>query len=202
MSSPLQNRATPFGEIVAVTARGGMMGNRGGRLHDADRRLGRRRWASKAWICCVLDFKGRRRRVMGPSYTEIFFLDEAVAMAAGHRPCFECRRLEAQAFAAAWAAAFGLAAPPRAPEMDARLHAERLAPRAMGEAGALPAGAMFAIGGTAWLRVTDGARAWGWDGYGPRAPLPAGPVEVLTPAAMLGALRHGFRPRLHPGASD
>ena len=99
MSSPLQNRVTPFGDIAAVSARGGMMGNRGGRLHGPERRLGRRRWASRAWICCELAFRGRQRVVMGESYTELFFLDEAVALAAGHRPCFECRRREARAVA-------------------------------------------------------------------------------------------------------
>ena len=110
MSSPLANRVDPSGAIQAVAARGTLMGNRGGRIHLAadpetgeGPRLGRRRWASRQWICCVLAFKGRRRQVMGPGYTELFFLDEATALAAGHRPCFECRRAEALAFAEAWA---------------------------------------------------------------------------------------------------
>jgi len=117
----LQNRVTPFGEIVATPARGLSMGNRG-ILHDDRRRLGRRRWTHKAWICCVTEFRGRRRQVMAPGrYTELFFLDEAVALAAGHRPCFECRRAAANAFAACWGGE------PRAPDMDRVLHAERLA---------------------------------------------------------------------------
>lgn len=200
MSSPLQNRVTPFGDIAAVSARGGMMGNRGGRLHGPERRLGRRRWASRAWICCELAFRGRQRVVMGESYTELFFLDEAVALAAGHRPCFECRRREARAFAAAWAEAFDLPAPPRAPDMDARLHAERLGPRRRGAPAALPEGAMFAVGAQAFLRIAEGARAWSWSGYGACAPAPEVMAEILTPPAMVAALRHGFRPRLHPSA--
>ncbi|MGF1545421.1 MAG: hypothetical protein ACFB00_13165 [Parvularculaceae bacterium] len=91
------------------------MGNRGGRLHDPKtKRLTRRRWASKRWISCVLDFKGRHREVMGPGYTELFFLDEATALAAGHRPCFESRRADAIAFAAAWALARGRYGPAKA----------------------------------------------------------------------------------------
>jgi hypothetical protein len=84
----LQNRVTPFGEFIATLARGTMMGNRGGRLHGAQRQLGTRRWASKQWICCKLDFSDRHRTVWGDGYTELFFLDEVTAFAAGHRPCF------------------------------------------------------------------------------------------------------------------
>ncbi len=90
---PLQNRVLPDGQIVAHSARGAFMGNRGGRFHDPETRtLTTRRWASRQWIICVLDFKHRHREVMGHGYTELFFLDEVTALAAGHRPCFECRR--------------------------------------------------------------------------------------------------------------
>src|SRR5436305_15061795 len=123
---PLQNRVTPAAELVAVPVRGLFMGNRGGRLHRDDRRLGSRRWTSRAWICCLLEFKGRHRAVWGDSYTELFFLDEPTALAAGHRPCFECRRRDAMRFAASWAAARNEPVPPRAAEMDRVLHAERL----------------------------------------------------------------------------
>jgi len=92
---PLQNRVDPFGELFADRSRGLFLGNRGGRLHDDDRALGRRRWASRQWICCRLEFKDRHRKVWGKSYTELFFLDEVTALAAGHRPCFECRRNDA-----------------------------------------------------------------------------------------------------------
>ena len=92
---PLQNRVDPFGELFADSARGRFFGNRGGRFHTDDRTLTRRRWVSRTWICCVLEFKNRHRDVWGRSYTELFFLDEVTALAAGHRPCFECRRRDA-----------------------------------------------------------------------------------------------------------
>ena len=108
---PLQNRVDPWGELHAVAARGTMMGNRGGRIHDEHRSLGARRWTSRRWICCELAFKGWWRPVMGRGYTELFFLDEVTALAAGHRPCFECRRAEAKAFAAAFSAGQGASSP-------------------------------------------------------------------------------------------
>ncbi len=96
---PLQNRVTPFGDIIAHEARGMLMGNRGGRIHDpATKTLTHRRWTSRRWIACLTAFKGRDRTVMGQGYTELFFLDEVTALAAGHRPCFECRRESARAF--------------------------------------------------------------------------------------------------------
>jgi hypothetical protein len=103
---PLQNRVTPFGDIVAIPQRGMFTGNRG-IIHDpATQTLLRKRWASKAWLICPCDYKDRRRNVMaGRSWTELFFLDEAVALAAGHRPCFLCRREAAESFRAAWAVA-------------------------------------------------------------------------------------------------
>ena len=99
---PLQNRVTPYGDIIAVSARGTLMGNRG-RLHDAIGRVVRRQVSSySAWVTCLLAFKGRRRTVMAPGrYTELFFLDEATALSAGHRPCGECRRADYRRFKAA-----------------------------------------------------------------------------------------------------
>jgi hypothetical protein len=125
--SPLQNRVTPFGDIVAIPQRGMFTGNRG-IIHDpATKTLLRKRWASKAWLICRCDYKGRRRDVMaGRSWTELFFLDEAVALAAGHRPCFLCRREAAESFRAAWAVAAEMGKPPAA-AMDAVLHRERMA---------------------------------------------------------------------------
>jgi hypothetical protein len=120
---PLQNRVSPFGELVASPTRGTLMGNRGGRLHDAQRRLGTRRWTSKAWICCQLAFNNRHRTVWGDGYTELFFLDEVTAFAAGHRPCFECRRKDAEPFAALFS---GDRTRATAAAMDKVLHAERL----------------------------------------------------------------------------
>ncbi|MEO0681718.1 MAG: hypothetical protein AAF192_15035 [Pseudomonadota bacterium] len=203
MERPLQNRVSPFGEILARPERGEMFGNRGGRIHDPlTQRLSRRRWASKAWICCVLSFKGRARQVMGPGYTELFFLDEATALAAGHRPCFECRRADATAFAAAWARAQGLAAPPRAPAMDDVLHAQRRGARARARAEDLPAGVLFFDEADAvFLKREADVLPWGWDGYGRPRAAPGGEVGVLTPSAVADALAAGFRPRLHPSAS-
>src|SRR5688572_26480781 len=126
---PLQNRVTPEGEVIATAHRGLMMGNRGGLFHLPDQTLGARRWATRQWIACVLDFKGRRREVMQEGYTELFFLDEATALAAGHRPCFECRRRDAQSFAEKWAQAKS-GGIPKAPEMDVVLQNERLDGRA------------------------------------------------------------------------
>ncbi len=120
---PLQNRVDPFGELFATPARGTLLGNRGGKIHTDDRKLNRRRWASRQWICCVLDFKNRQRDVWGRYYTELFFLDEVTAFAAGHRPCFECRRKDAERFAALFS---GKAERASAPAMDKILHAERL----------------------------------------------------------------------------
>ena len=120
LTMPLQNRVDPDGNLIAVAARGTLMGNRGGRFHTDDKKLTSRRWVSRQWICCVLDFHGRHRDVWGHSYTELFFLDEVTALAAGHRPCFECRRKDAQVFAALFPGG------PRAADMDRILHAERL----------------------------------------------------------------------------
>jgi len=113
---PLPNRVDPFGNLFADPARGLIFGNRGGRFHRDDRTLGARRWVSRRWICCVLEFKGRHRKVWGAGYTELFFLDEPTAFAAGHRPCFECRRADALAFAAAFPGEQGTAR--RADDID------------------------------------------------------------------------------------
>jgi hypothetical protein len=198
MERPLTNRVRPDGGVVAHPAQGTLMGNRGGALTDGSGAL-RRRWASRAWICCVLAFKGRRKDVTGPGYTALFFLDEATALAAGHRPCFECRRAEARAFAVAMAAGLGRREPLRAPEMDCVLHAERLRAGPQVDPLALPPGAMIAADGGFLLVVTGGVRRWAFEGYGPLAPAP--PVaRLLTPAAALAALAAGYAPRLHSSA--
>ncbi len=200
---PLQNRVAPTGEIAADPARGTMMGNRGGRLHTPDRRLGSRRWASRQWICCVLSFRGRQRSVMGPNtYTELFFLDEATALAAGHRPCFECRRRDAVPFGKA----IGRTVPPRAAEMDAILHRERLLPSGgkrthAAPVSALPDGVMLSIDGRCHLLWGDRLRPWTFAGYG--APVSAtglAEVDVLTPRTVVAAIRCGYRPDVHPSA--
>jgi hypothetical protein len=204
---PLQNRVTPEGLIISHAARGLMMGNRGGRLHDETRMLGARRWASKQWIACRLDFRGRQREVMGPnSYTELFFLDEATALAAGHRPCFECRRQDARRFVEAWAEARGLRRRPSAPEMDNVLHAERLGPGGgkrtfRARLGDLPDGTMARGPSAPWLRYGD--RMLGWTPAGYRDPRPLDPdcvVEVLTPESIMAVVKTGYVPMVHESA--
>lgn len=175
-----------------------MMGNRG-ILHDERRTLGRRRWTHKAWICCVTEFRGRRRQVMAPGrYTELFFLDEAVALAAGHRPCFECRRAAAKAYSACWGGS------PRAGEMDRVLHAERLDGRRrrihIREFADLPDGAFVSRDGAAWLVRGTMMLRYAPGGYDAATKRPAGAVKVLTPPATLRALRAGYAPLLHPSA--
>jgi hypothetical protein len=199
---PLQNRVTPFGELVADSARGLFMGNRGGRLHDDARKLTARRWASKQWICCALDFKGRRRAVWGDSYTELFFLDEVTALAAGHRPCFECRRADAIAFAEAWAVAYERRM--AAAQMDAILHRGRLVGRGkrvyQSFFSHLPDGAMITAGGFAFAVKGNSLLPWSPSGYGAPLPRPEGTVTMLTPPPILAVLLAGYRPRWHPSA--
>lgn len=200
----LQNRVRPDGVIEAVSARGTMMGNRGGCFHRPDRTLKRRQWASRQWICCVLSFKGRQRRVFSPGlYTELFFLDEATALAAGHRPCFECRRGDATAFAEAWARSHGATEPPRAPDMDVVLHGQRLASAATSSlrrarVSDLPDG-VFVRSEEGLSLVIDGRlRRWTHAGYeDARAADAAGEAEVVTPWAIVVTLDAGYRPVLH-----
>lgn len=204
---PLQNRVTPFGDIVAVSARGLFTGNRG-IIHDpATRTLTRRRWTTRAWIICRCDYKGIRRPVMAQrSWTELFFLDEATALSAGHRPCFLCRREAAHAFRETWGAG-NRAGLPKAQDIDLRLHAERherggkrLHPL-KGPLAALPDGAMVASCGAAYLVRGGGTLLWQPDGY--RRADPPRPVDgLLTPPSTLAALAAGYRAVLHPTAFD
>ena len=193
---PLQNRVTPFGDVVAVPERGLLYGNRGC-LHDRDGRIVRHADGIR-WIACVLEFKGRRRHPLRRPgrFTELFFLDEATALAAGHRPCFECRRADAERFRDAWPGG----ARRRATEMDAILDVERRGPRPRSPAGGLPAGAMVDVAGQAHLVVDGGLRRWSAGGYGGLQPSPVEPVAVLTPASIVAVLRAGYRPLLHPTA--
>jgi hypothetical protein len=203
---PLQNRVTPFGEIVAVPERGLFTGNRG-IIHDpATRTLLNRRWTTKAWITCLCEFRGRRREVMTRrGWTELFFLDEATALAAGHRPCFYCRRADAVRFRDAWATGNGIARP-LAPTMDATLHAERLErrakrlhplPRPIAD---LPDGTMVAAGGEAHLVADGRLLCWSPAGYRPADPLPICEA-MITPPSTVAALAAGYRPVLHPSAA-
>jgi hypothetical protein len=202
---PLQNRVDPFGHLFAAPVRGTLMGNRGGRIHTDNRTLTARRWASRQWICCVLDFRGRQRDVWGRFYTELFFLDEPTAFAAGHRPCFECRRKDAEAFAEGWRQAFGLRERPHAPDIDDRLHAERLDGRAKRlcrrKLDDLPDGAFFVLEERPYAVRGGSLLRWSPNGYDARKRKPKGvTVDVLTPPAILSVLAAGYRPRWHPSA--
>jgi hypothetical protein len=193
---PLQNRVDPFGELFATPARGTLMGNRGGKFHADGKRLTSRRWASRQWICCVLAFKNRQRDVWGRFYTELFFLDEVSAFAAGHRPCFECRRRDALAFAAVFPGARN------ARGMDEILHAERLDGKAKRlhrrELETVPNGAMIAIDGEAFAVRDKRLLRWTPQGYAGSRSRPRGiEVDVLTPPSILAVLTAGYGPQWH-----
>jgi hypothetical protein len=209
MRMPLQNRVEPTGRIVAVADRGLMLGNRGC-LHGQGRELGVSRWRSKLWICCVLDWKDVQRDPMPPGrWTALFFLDEVTALAAGHRPCGYCRRGDYLDFARAWQAARGLPERPKAVEMDAVLHAERVdrMRRQRTHAGTLdelPDGVMIRADGGPALLVGGAPWPWSFGGYAQPGSLPrcqpGAAAEVLTPPAIVAAIRAGYRPMVHPTA--
>ena len=205
LTMPLQNRVDPFGNIHAVSARGTMMGNRGGRMHDPATRTLNRRYASKRWICCVCEFRGRRREVMGRSYTELFFLDEVTAFAAGHRPCAECRRTDFLRFADMWRKVFGVSSRRIADEMDALLHRERCVSGAGGiaigrdDAMALPGGAFVSSSGGAIAKKGKQFLPWSFSGYGASLPL-EGSLRLLTPPSIVRLFESGYAPRFHPSA--
>ncbi len=170
------------------------MGNRGGRIHRDDRTLGAGRWKTKHWLICVCAFKDRRRDVWGKFYTELFFLDEPTALAAGHRPCFECRRQAAKAFLA------GFPGSPRGVDaMDEALHRERVENRAKptwrARLSELPDGAMIAREGRAHAVRAGALLPWSFAGYGTPALLqPAAIADVLTPPSTVATLKGGYRP--------
>ncbi|MGR3374417.1 hypothetical protein [Pseudooceanicola nanhaiensis] len=200
----LQNRVLPTGEIRAIPARGTFTGNRGV-LHDDQRRLGTARWRHKAWITCALQFKDFHRVPMTPGrWTELFFLDEAVALAAGHRPCAYCRRPAFIAWRAAWTKATGTRA--FAPDMDACLHKARVRRdrsqvRHAAVADSLPEGAFLLWQDRPHLVTARGIHPYSPEGYGAPLTRPEGTVTVLTPEPTIAVLRHGFRPELHQSAT-
>ena len=199
---PLQNRVDPFGELLTTPARGLLMGNRGGRFHRDGKTLGPRRWASRQWICCRLEFNERHRKVWGNGYTELFFLDEVTALAAGHRPCFECRRKDAENFAALFS---GKRKRASARAMDAILGAERLDGRTKcrhrRKIDALPDGAMIDLDGEAYALRGNRLLRWTPWGYVDAKKRPHKvAVDVLTPPSILAVLAAGYRPLWHPSA--
>lgn len=204
---PLQNRVLPTGEIVASPMRGTFMGNRG-ILHKADRTLGAARWRHKAWITCLLQFKTRHSDVMPDGrYTRLFFYDEAVAYAAGHRPCAECRRAEFKAFQARWRDVMG-PDHPRAAQMDAALHKARVESRSRWQVtynhpiNDLPNGCFIRLPDSSicYLIRNDALYPFASDGYGAPVKRPStGTVQVLTPEPIVQIFRTGLQPQLHPG---
>jgi len=199
---PLKNRVSPFGELFITSARGTLLGNRGGKLHTDDRKLTSRRWVSRQWICCVLEFKNRQRDVWGRYYTELFFLDEVTAFAAGHRPCFECRRKGAEKFATLFSDKKKRTA---ASAMDEILHAERLDGKDKRlhrrKIDALPDGVMIVRDGEAFAVCGKKMLPWTPAGYGPPVPRPRGmTVDVLTPPSIVAVLAAGYRPIWHASA--
>jgi hypothetical protein len=201
----LQNRVDPFGNLIRTAARGAIMGNRGGALHDIDREIARA-YKSRRWITCVLEFRGRHRVVMSPNrYTELFFLDEATAFAAGHRPCAECRRERYNAFRDAWRCSHKKLAPPFADEMDLKLHAARIDKGKKvtfeSDLGSLPDGCFVEIAGRAYLALDHALLLWTPEGYAKREPRPDDlTVSVLTPKPIVECFRQGYGPEIHASA--
>jgi hypothetical protein len=204
LAHPLRNRVTPGGDLIATEHRGTMYGNRGV-LHNDDLVLVRRHQVRR-WLVCVLEFRGRRRKIMQPRrYTELFFLDEAVALAAGHRPCAECRYAEYQSFRAAWAAAHGLGEEPAADDIDLVLHGQRgpvngarvthVAPLRD-----VPDGVFIVWDDDYWLLHDGQLHRWTPAGYTDRRDPFDGPAAVLTPRSTVDTIRTGYRPAVHPSA--
>ncbi len=207
----LQNRVTPFGEIIATPERGTMFGNRGGCLHDAERRLGRKRWTSERWICCLLEYKGWHREVMTPGqYTELFFLDEATSFAAGHRPCALCRRADHLLFKDAWlngSPEAGLPAGCSISAIDRAVHRERTGPDGLHPVpeGALPDGVFLTLAGddaAAWVSRGRRFHRWSPGAYVMSVPATAPRGRLLTPPSYLSAFRAGYVPVIHESASE
>ncbi|GAU82596.1 hypothetical protein [Bosea sp. BIWAKO-01] len=204
---PLPNRVRPDGSLARDPARGLLFGNRGGRFHDPQTQaVPLRSHATRQWICCVLSFKGRRRQVWGKGYTELFFCDEVTALAAGHRPCMECRRADALGYRAALVRGLGLMSEPLFPEIDRILDGERRIGRAKQkhrlQADRLPDGTMIEAGAGEWLALRgEAALLWSPNGYIERRRRSPGAVLVLTPPATIAALANGYRPLWHGSAT-
>ena len=206
---PRQNRVTPFGRLVRTPCRGTLMGNRGC-LHDNQGQI-RRQFQGKRWIICLLQFKGRKRSIMTPgSYTELFFLDEATALAAGHRPCAECQRARFNRFREIWAKAnpeITSEALPAATVIDAALHRERTVPhtkfhQVCYSAENLPNGAFVTDDEqTAYLVLKNQLLRWSPGGYEyPSERSIQFPARVLTPPSVVRAVVAGYSVSIHPSA--
>ena len=190
---PFQNRVDPFGALHAIPARGTMLGNRGGKFHRDDKSLGKRRWATTHWIACELHYKDMHHEAMGDGYTSLFFLDEVTALAAGHRPCFFCRRAEAKRFLGEQ----------RVGPFDDALHRERLGPKPEANVAGLPDGAMIAKDGAAHAVIGNTLLPWSFRGYGPPIKRVAiTRATLLTPPLIVAILATGYQPRWHESAQQ
>ena len=200
---PLQNRVDPWGKLVATHARGTLLGNRG-ILHNKQKQIVKT-YQHQNWVTCKLQYKGRKRILMSPhKYTELFFLDEATAFAAGHRPCAECRRERYLEFKDYWVRA-NLGQQPedvKASVISKTMHTERIGKKEKltfrAELKDLPAGTIFSNSGMAYLVFADSVCLWSFEGYHPadRIKLPD-EVEVLTPRSIVKAFKLGFKPEIH-----
>ena len=196
---PLQNRVDPFGNLLRTPARGTFMGSRGGVIHNTNQEIVRP-YKSRRWISCLLEFKGWHRIVMSRRrYTELFFLDEPTALAAGHRPCAECRRVSFNAFRESWRQAKGLDRLPFAGEMDLELHAQRISGHKkltyQAAMHSLPDACFVQIDGQAHLVLGDSLLLWTPEGYTKREPRPKHSIAtVLTPQPIVECMLHGYKP--------
>jgi hypothetical protein len=200
----LQNRVDPQGDIIKTSARGAWLGNRG-QLHGGTKTI-LRPFKLKAWLICVLEFKDRHRQVMAPNlYTELFFLDEATACAAGHRPCFECRRDDANRFKAAWLKGnpkYGFNHKVHIEKIDEIIHQERIdksGSKVTFEATIddLPDGVFIQVDGEPYLLANNMIRHWTPFGYEQGTLLPVSTkITVLTPKSVVNAFRSGYRPQM------
>jgi len=191
---PLQNRVTPFSTIEVSPTRGLFTGNRG-ILHNERQELVTTNWRHKAWIICELEYKGLRRKLMQPGHwTELFFLDEATALAAGHRPCALCRR-------AAYNEFLKLSGRPSAKQLDEALHPQRTNEQSTIAFDRLPENSFYAIGSQAYLKRAAGSLIWSHSGYQPAEPPSLKAlVHPLTPLLTRQVLAQGYQPILHPSA--
>lgn len=218
----LPNRVAPDGTLHAVAARGNFIGNRGV-IHDPVTKNGNgKRWTTKSWIVCTCQWQNRRRDVWGyqngpgrAGWSELFFLDEVTALSAGHRPCFYCRRQDANAFRAAFGAGNDISMP-RAPQMDRLLHAERrlsslnTAPDTrIDELADLPDGTIVEVSGQFYAIRYQSALAWNFAGYKPATDFSEifekpgeHAVSIVTPNSTIAALKNGFKPVWHESAGS
>jgi len=206
---PRQNRVDPWGQLKAVKPKGALLGNRGILHNDKEQIVAQ--WRSKAWITCQTKFDGRKSTVFEPnSYSQLFFVDEATAFAAGHRPCAECRLERFKEFKAAWIEAnrdLIQGEKPTIADIDKVIHAERVTEEKLkrtftAKLGSLPAGTMIEVDGTPLLVWRGKLLPWSFEGYGKsQASLPSSTsVQVLTPASVVRVFASGFTPQVHLSA--